>query len=108
MHLVKVKYCLFIIFTLVDIVVLKVRYDEDFTQELIAKLLLFEERVVIPEILSGFFYLHKKELMCDIVNENVMPCDCQTNLENAEMIRCARDVCQVRLFHKSCLIKKGV
>lgn len=158
------KTCYFVVNTTVDIAILAIEYDEEFTDPLINYFKEFTLRVILPELLGKFFtfgrYVKEKEFLAaieqssksttnneqevvsvellaaveaipsedvhhkenettnDLVESNdviltvnpphIGPCICKSVKEKEDqLIHCAEPTCEVRVFHRSCLVSKG-
>lgn len=106
MHVCDVKQCYFIVYTLVDLVCLRIPYNELYCNELAAKSKLFVLGVILPELTGKYFTVTRYNVITD--ENNYMPCFCQKTLMNQELIKCANKSCFARVYHKQCLLSLGM
>jgi hypothetical protein len=106
MHVHDVKLWYFVVYTLVDLVFLRISYNEVYCVELAAKSKLFVLHVILPDLTSKYFTVTRYNVSTD--ENNSMPCFCKKTMTNQEMITCANKLCFAKLYHKQCLLSQGM
>jgi hypothetical protein len=77
MHVHDVKLWYFVVYTLVDLVFLRISYNEVYCVELAAKSKLFVLHVILPDLTSKYFTVTRYNVSTD--ENNSMPCFCKKN-----------------------------
>jgi hypothetical protein len=103
------KYCDFVIYTKIDVIVLRILPDISFQQEMIEKSELFFVRCILPEIRAHSFSHRDEETekrkALALLNTNTLrlDCYCKGKVVGAESIICSNSSCATT-YHLQCLM----
>ncbi len=101
MYVTGTKLCYFIIYTLKELSFFLIEIDPGFLNSHLPKAKLFWKQCVIPEIFARFFTA--KEQIVTPTTDSHLPCFCQTKNDDLEAVICARNDCERKVFHVSCV-----
>lgn len=101
MYVTGAKLCYFVVYTSVDLVFTLVELDPAFLNQNLPKAKTFWNRCVLPETLARFFTSKQREV-CNTA-ESHLPCFCQKNQNDVDVVICARTDCARKKFHIPCI-----
>lgn len=106
MFVTNTSRCFFVIYTKLELVTVLVEFDELFFRSKIQSAQLFWEKcIILPELIAAHFTNVKKRLQCNDKENSFLPCFCQEEKEDEQVISCADPSCVRKVFHVSCVRK---
>ena len=107
MYVAKAAFCIFAVYTNVDLVHVTVLPNVSIIEKLLIKAKLYFCEVVLPQVLAKHFT--EPNLVALVTsNNNMKPCVCGETRNESEypVVSCANVDCIVKIFHKQCVPTK--
>lgn len=96
----------FVVFTCLDMIYVRVDYDEELFVKSLPRAYEFWRVVIIPELMSKYYTFPPLPIRDS--NDIFFPCYCQTVVPNVEVKECAHNDCKRKLFHVKCIPLKKI
>ncbi len=101
MYVTRTKLSYFIIYTLKELSFFIIEIDPGFLTSYLPKAQSFWKQCVIPEIFARYFTA--KDQIVTPTNDSHLPCFCQAVNDELETVMCARNDCERKTFHVTCV-----
>lgn len=102
MYCTETKFCDFIIWSkYYGVLVLHIPADNQFISFNLQKAINFHKNVIKPELLARWYTTIMTTRTSDSALE--LWCYCNKKDDGTEMIQCANDMCNIKLFHRQCV-----
>jgi YqaJ-like viral recombinase domain len=106
----NVKYCDFVVYTKIDLIVIRIFPNISFQQDMIAKSESFFLRCILPEIRAHSFSHQdedtEKRIALAPLDTNTLRLECYCNgkIVGGESVTCSNSSCAIKTYHLQCLM----